>query len=350
MKHPFTIDLGYLHALRALREHGTITAAAAALHLTPSAVSQQLHVLSRSVGVPLLVRHGRLVRLTPQALVLLEHAEILHAQLERTRADLAGQADGQVGRLMIGAFATAISGVVAPALAELSAVRPRLEVMVQEMQAPECFTRLDSGELDLAITVEWRDAPHRGDPRYARRDLLRDPLDVALPATHPLARRSMVRLDDLAAQPWIAGAPGSPCAEVALAACATAGFNPRVRHVTEDWNAVIALVRAGAGVALIPRLALPTRPEGIVIRTLGQNGPARRIFAAVRAGSERSALIAPTLAALADIAGRKRPAGPAPPTPKGRRSRQLVTASAAALLPARDEGRPACLRRPSAHH
>ena len=317
MKQPFTIDLGQLRALRALREHGTITATAATLHLTPSAVSQQIAALSRSVGVPLLIRQGRLVHLTPQALVLLGHAELLQAQLERARADLSEQAEGQVGRLMIGAFATAISGLVAPALAELSAVRPRLEVMVREMQAPECFTRLDSGELDLAVTVDWRDAPHRGDPRYARRDLLRDPLDVALPATHPLAGRPLVRLDDLAEQPWITGAPGSPCAEVALAACAAAGFNPKIRHVTEDWSAVIALVRTGAGVALIPRLALPTRPQGIVIRALGRHGPARRVFAAVRAGSEHSALIAPALAALAAIAGHGRqPAGLASPRPK----------------------------------
>ena len=303
MQRPFTIDLGQLRALRAVREHGTVTAAAAAIHLTPSAVSQQIAALSRAVGAPLLARQGRRVRLTAQAGVLLEHGDRLHSQLERARADLAALADGSAGRVAVGAFASAISGLVAPALDQLRTTRPRLLVTVREMQAPQCFVDLDRGDLDVAVTVEWADGPHRDDPRYIRHHLLRDPLDMALPAAHPLAARTApLRLDDLATEVWVAGQRGGPCVEVAIGACATAGFSPRIQHVTEDWHAVLALVRAGAGVALVPRLGLPRHPDGIAVRSLGPQGPARHIFAATRAGSEGSALLAPVLAALAGAA------------------------------------------------
>ncbi len=179
-----------------------------------------------------------------------------------------------------------------------------MRVAVRETQAPECFTLLDAGELDLVVTVDWRDAPHRADARYARVDLLADPLEVVLPADHRLAGTPALRLGLLAEERWIAGTPGGPCVEVTLAACAGAGFNPDVRHRTDDWGAVIALVRAGAGIALVPRLALPVPADGVVVRSLGPHGPARHIFAAVRAGSEGSPLLAPVLAALAGIAHR----------------------------------------------
>lgn len=128
--HPFDfiVDLGQLEALQALADHETVTAAARVLHLSPSAVSQQIAALARSVGVPLVTRHGRRVRLTAQAVVLLDHARVVEAQLERARTDLAAFDDGDVGNVTVGAFATTISGLVAPALGLLSTDRPRLAV------------------------------------------------------------------------------------------------------------------------------------------------------------------------------------------------------------------------------
>jgi len=122
----FMIDIRRFRVLRELRERGTIGATANALSLTPSAISQQIACLSRELGVPLLTPHGRGVRLTPQAQLLLEHAAAVDAQLERARADLAAFDEGTVGRVAVGAFATAISGLVAPALARLRRERPRL--------------------------------------------------------------------------------------------------------------------------------------------------------------------------------------------------------------------------------
>jgi DNA-binding transcriptional LysR family regulator len=294
----FIVDVRRLRVLRELAERHTITATAEALHLTPSAVSQQIAALAREAGVPLLARNGRGVQLTDQARILLGHAANVHTELERAQADLAAYSQGEVGMVSIGAFGTAISGLVAPALRSLRKERPRLTVRVAETEPPACFTRLDSGDLDLVITVDWRHAPYRGDPRYYRHDLLRDPFLVALPAHHPKAVLSSLQLADLADEVWISGNERSPCVEVAVAACLAAGFNPKIGHRVEDWAAVIELVAASAGIALIPRMAAHHPSTSVTLRHLRPDTPGRNLYAAMRAGSERSLLLRPVLSAL----------------------------------------------------
>jgi DNA-binding transcriptional LysR family regulator len=312
VRQTFTIDLRRLRVLQELAERGTVAATAEAVHLSPSAVSQQLATLSRQVGVVLLERVGRGVRLTPEARLLLHHAAILNSQMEQARADLVDEQTGQVGTVAIGAFATAITGLVAPALGLVRRDRPGLVVSAHEIQAPECFTRLDAGDLDIVVTVEWRHAPPRTDPRYARHHLLADRLDAVLPRGHRLADRQMT-LAALAEEPWITGSPGGPCVEVALAACASAGFTPEIRHHTEDWGAVAALVAAGAGVALVPRLAAALLPDHVVVRPLNGDQPVRNIFVATRAGSGGSPTLQPVLSALREIAGNAATVSPARP-------------------------------------
>jgi len=301
----FTIDLRRLRVLRELRERGTVSATAEALNLTPSAVSQQLANLSRETGVPLLTPQGRNVRLTPQANLLLEHVALVEAQIERARADLAGFYDGGVGRVTVGAFATGIARLIAPALTRLRRTHPRLGVSVLEVDAPDCFTRLSSGELDLVVSVDYPGGPQRKDPRFCRRDLLDDPFQLALPARHPLAQRTSIELGALADERWIMGGAVGPCRETGLAACSGAGFSPDIRHRTADWLAAFALVAAGAGVALIPRLALPpVLPSGVVLRPLkGPQRPSRHLYAATRAGSDALPTLAPVLAAIEEAAG-----------------------------------------------
>ncbi|MBV9837990.1 MAG: LysR family transcriptional regulator [Solirubrobacterales bacterium] len=276
-----------------------MAATAMALHLTPSAVSQQLAGLARDVGVPLLAKQGRGVRLTAEARLLLEHADAVLAQLERARADLRAHHAGEVGTVRVGAFATAVAALVAPALSILRAAHPRLELMIHEIEAPACFSALDNQQLDLVVTVEYRGGPRRNDPRYYRWALLEDPLDVALPAGHHLARPATVDLADLATERWITGTPEHPCTDIALAACAASGFAADVAHQTNDWTAVLALVAAGAGVALVPRLARASNPVEDAISWRPVNGrPARSIYAAVRAGSETTPVLHRTLSAL----------------------------------------------------
>ncbi len=300
----FTLDLRKVRILLELRERSTITATAEALHLTPSAISQQIAALSREIGAPLLVRQGRGVRLTQQAILLLNHAALLNAQLERARADLLSYAVGEIGQVVVGAFATAITGLVAPVVARLSRDRPGVHLTVREVEAPDCFTSLDSGELDVVVTVDYRLGPLHNDPRYHRCHLLHDVFVVALPASHHLVSQESIDLADLSDEVWVLGAMGGACHEVSLAACTAAGFAPNVRHQTNDWNAVLALVAAGAGVALIPSLALaPHGYEGIALRpTSGPQLPMRHIYAAVRAGAEKSPVLTPVLDLLREAA------------------------------------------------
>ena len=299
----FTIDIRRLRVLRELRQRGTIGATAKALSLTPSAISQQIAALSREIGVPLLTPQGRGVRLTQQAELLLEHATAIDVELERARADLAAFEEGTVGRVVLGSFATAITGLVAPALERLRRERPRLRLAVREIDA-ECFTLLDSGELDVVIMVDHRDGPARGDRRYARWELLDDHLLVAVPQGHPLAAKRSIDLLALADEPWIVGGTAGPCQESSLAACAAAGFAPDVVHRVDDWSALLKLVAAGCGVGLVPELAMGSAPAaGVILRPpSGLQRPCRHLYAAVRAGAERSPCIAPVVDALVTTA------------------------------------------------
>ena len=316
-----TLDVRRLRLLREFKSRSTIVATARALHLTPSAISQQIAALSRDVGVPLLAPYGRGVRLTPQAELLLQHATLVDAQLERARADLAAMERGAIGRVVVGAFATIVSSVLAAALTRLKAEHPGIRMLIREIEAPECFTSLDQGDLDLLITVDYRAGPHRGDPRYHRTELLDDPLWVVLPRRHALARKIAIDLADLAHERWNIGASQGPCLEAALTACAAAGFNPSVDHRMNDWSALVRLVAAGCGVALVPQLALDaSQLRDVAVRpVMGSSRPNRHIYAAVRSGTERSPVIAAALAALATAASERAAAMNSARLARGRR-------------------------------
>jgi DNA-binding transcriptional LysR family regulator len=308
----FTIDVRRLGVLRELDRRGTLAGTAQALHLTPSAVSQQLAALAREAGVPLIERQGRGVRLTGQARVLLEHADVMAAQWERARADLAAWQEGHRGAVTVGAFSSAITGLLPGALRRLAAHHPDLRVAVVEAEPPGLFTQLDGGLVDIAVAVDFAAAPPCTDRRYTRTDLLADTLDLALPATHPLAAPDdprPVRLRDLAADPWIVGDAASCCGAITRSLCAANGFTPDIRHAVDDWQALAALVEAGAGVALVPRLVQPLHRPGLTLRTPAGAPPVRHVFAAVRAGSERDPVLTAVLTHLRAAAGpRPRPA------------------------------------------
>ncbi|GAA0306960.1 LysR substrate-binding domain-containing protein [Kineococcus aurantiacus] len=294
----FTIDLRRLRLLREVERRGTVAATAGALHLTPSAVSQQLAGLARDLDVPLLERQGRGVRLTGQARVLLAHADAVAAQLEKARADLLAFDAGLVGEVRIGSLATTVFAVVAPALRRLRAERPGLRLLVREREPVAAVAGLDAGELDVVVSVDHPGGPRRDDARYDRVDLLTDVLDVLLPADHPLAGAAEVDLAELAHEEWVASATDDACAQITLGACAAAGFAPDVRHHAAEYDALAALVAAGAGVALVPRLAHPLRPGGLRVVPLAGPAPARSIYAATRAGRGADA---PTAAVLEEF-------------------------------------------------
>ncbi|MFB8104383.1 MULTISPECIES: LysR family transcriptional regulator [unclassified Streptomyces] len=295
-------DVKKLRILRTLRDRGTVTATAEALLMTPSAVSQQLTNLARQLGVELLEPQGRRVRLTDAAHLVLRHAEAVFAQLERADAELTGYLRGEAGEVRVGAFSTAVPALVVPAVRLLRADdRPGPDVRVREAEAAQAYELLTAGEVDLALSLAAH-APNARDPRFSLFPLLADPLDVALPAAHPLAGAPALRLADLAADRWIFGGSG-PWSEITTAACEAAGFVPEQAHSAAGWTAILALVEAGMGIALVPRMASrEQRREGVVMRVLEADQPRRHVVAAVRHGAETGPAVARVLKALTDIA------------------------------------------------
>jgi DNA-binding transcriptional LysR family regulator len=275
-----------LHTLRAVHYHGTVTAAAQALHFTPSAVSQQIRQLACELGVDLLEPHGRNVRLTDAALALVDHADALFARWEEARADLAEHAEGVSGVLRMCGFPTALAALVAPAVVALQAEYPLLSVYVRE----SCDKALDlllSSEVDIAVMSAAPDTPSLDDPRFEQQPLLDESQDLLVPADHPLAGRAEVALHEAAREPWIVPVAGSSeQRELTLVACAAAGFTPTVVHQAREWAAVRALVAHGLGVALVPQLA-GIRSDDAVVRLpiCSEPQPSRRIVTCVRRGS-----------------------------------------------------------------
>jgi DNA-binding transcriptional LysR family regulator len=302
-----------LRVLQLVAEHGTVTAAAEALHYTPSAVSYQLRQLSEQLGVDLVVPQGRRVRLTPAAHTLLRHGEQLQAQWERARADLAALGDEPHGTFAMCGFSTAATYLLPRTAASLRDRYPLLTVRLIEAEPARCFALLLAGDADLALVVITSDTPSPSDERFHQEPLLDDPLDLVTHEGHPLAARDRVTLADAASEPWIMGSPGTTYHQLVMTACMAAGFGPDVAHYADEWDTGMALVAHGFGVVLVPRLARLNSDWPVArIPLHGEPAPARRILAATRAGSEGNPTIVGALDAISRIAVGARPQPPDP--------------------------------------
>jgi DNA-binding transcriptional LysR family regulator len=293
-------DVRRLRLLRELAARGTVTAVAEALAYTPSAVSQQLSQLEREAGVPLLERAGRGVRLTEAGRRLAGHADAIIARLEAAEADLAGLSGRAVGRLRVAAFQTAAGALVLPALAALTALHPAVRPELLDMEAEESLPGLRLGEYDVVVAEEYDHAPRRRDPALERTELANDHMLIALPGSHPLAGLERVPLPDLAGDTWVSAREGTLFAALHTRACrAVGGFEPEIRHRTNDLRLLFELVARGEGVSLVPALGRGWMVPGVVVRPIEGARLARRIFTAVRRGTEAG----PTIVALHEALG-----------------------------------------------
>lgn len=323
-----------LQTLRAVDEYETITAAAEALHLTPSAVSQQLRQLSEDLRVPLLERQGRRVRLTDAARTLIEHADALYARWEQTRADLADSSEGTSSTLRLCGFPTAAASLIAPAAAHLRRTYPDLPVRISEVETRESFKLLLAGDVDIAVVLTTPDSPPLASDRFDQQPLLEEPLDLLVSTDHELATRDSLCLPEVANEPWIVAAEGAcDSRDVVLVACRAAGFTPSVAHHAAEWTTVSALVAQGLGVALIPRLAqIPPGESVMRIRVDGPPRPSRAVLTCVRRGSSHH----PTIQAGLDALRQSRDDWSAPSSTDGRRPRQGTGSPSPSTGPATD--------------
>lgn len=282
------LDLRRLRLLRELDARGTLAAVADALGYSPSAVSQQLAVLEREAGVALLEPAGRGVRLTDAARVLVEHAGPLLEGAERARAALDAVAAGAVlGRVRVAGFHSVAVRLAAPALHDLAHDHPDLRTELVEAEPEEALPALTLGDLDLVIADEWQDQPRPPTAALTREDLFTEPLRIVLPEDHPLAGRRRVRLADLRDEVWTAGQPGMAYAEWTVRACRElGGFEPDVRHRANDPGVLLAAVRNGLAVTLLPDLVTAEALPGVVVRDVAEGQMTRTVFLATRATDE----------------------------------------------------------------
>jgi DNA-binding transcriptional LysR family regulator len=259
------LDLHRLRLLRELAYRKTIAAVAQALAYTPSAVSQQLAVLEREAGVPLLERTGRRVTLTPAARALVANAEDVLAQMERAEAALATARTTVTGTLRIGAFPSAARVILPTALVELGRDCPDLELMIEEFDPALAAEALRTGKLDAALTHDYDLVPVPDQPALESKVVLTEHMYVA-------SRTSPADPDDPVGSFrddwWIMGSPGSVCRLAAERICQAAGFQPHIRHQSDDFPTVLALVAAGQGEAVMPRLGAVNAPATVILTPL----------------------------------------------------------------------------------
>jgi DNA-binding transcriptional LysR family regulator len=324
------LDLRRLRLLRELDQRGTIAAVADALQFTPSAVSQQLAMLEREAGVPLLERAGRGVRLTDPALVLVGHAEALLERAAVAEADLAAAAGTVAGRGRIAGFQSVTLRLALPAIEALAREAPGLRCEVVEAEPEVALPALALGDLDLVIGDEWQHQPVRMPDGVERHELLRDPVNILLSADHPAARRHprAVPLAELADDAWTTGHPGLAWEEMTRRTCrGLGGFEPDIRHRANDATISLALVARGLAVTLLPELPLPDRVPGVAVRAIAGQPVSRAIFAATRAADATRPSTQALLRAVRGAVAALTPARFPPPRPGARPARERSSAA-----------------------
>lgn len=291
------LNLERLRVLHAVSATGSVAGAARVLHVTTSAISQQMSRLERETGQRLAERDGRGIRLTEAGLLLADSAGRLLAHAEEVEAGLAGYAGTVTGTLTIATFATAARGLLPGTLRDLRSRYPDLSVSLSEQEPDAAIPALSRGLLDVAVVQDWAGDALAVPGGLSRLDLMDDRFDAALPADHALAGRESVTIAELAAADWISWSTGQICHDWLVRTLRADGTEARIAHTAAEHSTQLALVAAGLGVALIPRLGREPAPPGIRFVPLDPP-PTRHIFALWRTSSAARPAIGATLAAL----------------------------------------------------
>lgn len=289
-----------LRVLDAVAEQGSVGAAAAVLHITAPAVSQQLRKLDREAGTPIVEAHGRGVRLTAAGRLLAGRARTVAATVQQAERELAELHDEAVGPVQIGSLGSVLRTLVPRALLSLATDHPGLVPHVHDGEGIHLVPRLATGELDLAVVESFSSRPVRLPARVELREVLAEPVYAVVSEHHPRADDAEVRLRDLAEDDWTACPPLTDPYEALVQALRDHGLEARIPHLVTDYNSQLALVAAGRAVALIPGLQSLTAPPGV--RFLPCDAAmSRRVVAAHAAGGDTPAVRA-VVAALQQAA------------------------------------------------
>ena len=290
------INLSGLRAVAALAEHGSITAAAAVLGYTPSAVSQQIGRLERDLRQTLLDRRGRGVTLTPAGTVVAASAERIVLELDLMAAEIQAQTDTVTGPMRIAAFPTAARGLVPIAMARLAAAWPALELSLIEAESHRAVELAVHGSVDIAVAHDWPETPLEIPPAMATLQLGEDVSDLLVAADHPLANRESVRLSELVGETWLYE-PGSVAHELLEHIFGGLGTTGRFTHIVREYATQIQMVGIGAGVALVPRMGRGALPPTVAAVSV-EPAPTRRIYGVWRQSISRRPAVTAAVSAL----------------------------------------------------
>jgi len=278
------LDLKLLETFREVATRGSFSAAAEALSFTQPAVSQHIARLEKQLGTKLLVREPRGLSLTEAGTAMLHHSEALLDSARRAEDDVRAHGGVHVPSVRLAAFPSAAAGLVPMAFRELRAAQPSLRLKLRILEPRPALDELSGRRIDLGLVIDTDLDPVPTPDGVALIPVHEDPMLVALPAGHRLARRAAIDLAELSEEEWLLPEDGGTCPDssVILRACDAAGFTPNVHFQSEDYQALQGLTASGMGVALIPSLAALSLRSDIVLRPVAGEVPTRRILAAVR--------------------------------------------------------------------
>ncbi|WP_167478911.1 LysR family transcriptional regulator [Nocardia arthritidis] len=283
-----------LRVLREFADRGTVTAVAAALSMTPSAVSQQLKVLAKEAGVALLEPDGRRVRLTDAGHALVLRADEVLAAMDRAVAEMAHYRGSPRGQVRVAFFPSGAALLLHRVLGELG--DSGVEIIAGDEDVPPTETQRLLADYDIVLTHRDEYAAAVSGPRVAARPLMREPIDVVVAPTHRLAGRAAVTPAELADETWISVRGGFPVDDVLNSIAALTGVQPRVTQRLNDFRVIETVVASGYAIALMPRFVV-VHPELSVLRLSGVR--AARIYELVtRPHADRRPAIAKVLAAF----------------------------------------------------
>jgi DNA-binding transcriptional LysR family regulator len=295
------LHVGRLRVLSEVIRRQSFSAAAEALSYTQSAVSQAIARLEAETGTPLVTRDRRGIRPTAAGATLVDHAELIFAQIEAAEEDLAAVLGVRGGRLRVASFPSAGATLMPLAVAIFRQGHPDVTLTLAEGEPEEIAPRVRAGEFDLALLFKFPGVTEQLDGGLRTVPLLEDPMHVALPVEHPLAGKRALRLADLRDEDWVQTSAASPCARHVVRLCLGVGFEPRVTFESDDYETVQGLVAAGVGVALVPRLALTHVHPRIVVRELSPRSPARKVVAVTMRGPAIAPAARTMMKILADV-------------------------------------------------